>query len=147
MFWRNLLPQFSLFYPEDGRSKIILNIGTYQLYYMHETKQVGLGVKIWTFIWKSCSSNLNWDTSYTDGFLWFSSVHPGRCQGSTSVRLQPLPSKSFPNYCSSIILPFDTISFWCSTSYSTISHATCIKILKFTLNFKSLMHYMFRPIW
>jgi hypothetical protein len=33
------------------------------------------------------------------------------------------------------------------TSYSAIPHATCVKILKFTLNFKSLVHYTFSPIW
>jgi hypothetical protein len=33
------------------------------------------------------------------------------------------------------------------TSYFTVSHATCVKILKFTSKFKSLVHYVFRLIW
>lgn len=33
------------------------------------------------------------------------------------------------------------------TSHSPSYKQTCVKILKFTFNFKSLVRYMFRPIW
>jgi hypothetical protein len=63
-----------------------------------------------------CSSNATdaWFKSWVEyqlfwGFMWFSSVPPEKYQKRTSIRLWPLPSKSFPIHYSSVILPLDAI--------------------------------------
>jgi hypothetical protein len=53
--------------------------------------------------------NIGPETGYPEGFRDFL-VPPGKCRDSTlKIRTRPLPSKSFPNHHSLIILSFDGI--------------------------------------
>jgi hypothetical protein len=66
------------------------------------TKQIGLEVMLSAGIHEVLGLNLHQDTGYPDlRLLWFSSVPPGKCWGSTSIRPQLLPSRSFPLHLSS----------------------------------------------
>lgn len=47
----------------------------------------------------------SWLGHYLFCFSCLSSIPPGKCRGSTSIRAQPLPSESFQNDYSSVILP------------------------------------------
>jgi hypothetical protein len=61
------------------------------------TEQVGVAAALFTYIRKVLGSNLLQDIAYPDrNLLWFSSVPPGSCQSSTSIRPWLLLIKSFP---------------------------------------------------
>jgi hypothetical protein len=60
-------------------------------------------LRLWS--WVGCCGNtanlqifsLSWDTSYPDwSFPWFFLFCPCKCQNNLSLKLQVLPSKSFP---------------------------------------------------
>jgi hypothetical protein len=73
-----------------------------------------VGKRMWVAIYISIrvvlSSNLDWNTGYSDsGFLWFFSVTPDKFRNSTSTSRLTLTSKSFPIHLSSTILVHHTI--------------------------------------
>jgi hypothetical protein len=119
-----------VFNPENGRSKVTLNFDACDLYYTHQTKQVGLSVTLYTCIWELPISNL-------DCFPWFSSVHRG--QNNTLLTSLPYPSKFFSDYLACIIPQFDFI-------LNVLCHClTCSLCWNVNIHFE--VQYLFWLIW
>jgi hypothetical protein len=61
-------------------------------------------------------------------FLWFSLVPPGKCQGSTSFRPRPIPSKSFPIHHLSVILSSDARVVGIATGYGLDDQGVGVRV-------------------
>jgi hypothetical protein len=50
-------------------------------------KQTGIEARLWTLILEMFGSDLDRNTAYPEGLLWFSSAPPGKGHGNISIRI------------------------------------------------------------
>jgi hypothetical protein len=101
-------PQFTSSNYRTSRQPLTSTIRIPSISGILHTEQVGLAVQLYVRTQGEHTSNIGRDiASYDWGFLWFSSVFPGKFGDIASIRSWPLSFESSPIYHSSTIQPFD----------------------------------------